>query len=110
MLPASNGPWGLQIRVKRQPDTHRTPQAAPKLNSVDSKLELSTLLQSRLYPLAQDTQAAAHGRVEMAVTITEADQRVGHVERRNDGNAIQAHDFAAVTDFAHLGVQELGGV
>ena len=75
-----------------------------------SELELLTLLQGRLYALAQDTQAAADVGFEIAVTITESNQFVRHIERRDHGNAIQADDFSAIADLTHFHIEEFGGI
>src|SRR5580693_7852110 len=75
-----------------------------------SKFELSTLLQGRLYALAQDTQAPADVGIEIAVTIAESNQFVRHVERGDHGDTIQTDDFSAIANLAHFQVQEFRGI
>src|ERR1700735_487205 len=105
-------PGVYKIRVRRYPDPHRTPQAAPNLTveKGSSEFELLTFLQGRLYALTQDTQASADVGIEIGVTVAETDEFICHVERGYYRNTIQADDLSAIADFSHLRVQELGRI
>src|SRR5690606_34609658 len=71
-----------------------------------SFLEQLLLLCNRLVELRLDRGDAALRLSDVeASTELHAEQFVRHVERRHDGDALGAHDFAGLADLVHLAVE-----
>src|SRR5690606_24162498 len=59
--------------------------------------------------LLQGADAGADRLLDVLLAGAQLEQFVGHVERGDDGDPVQADDLARVADLAHLGLEQLGG-
>src|SRR5687768_6296463 len=75
-----------------------------------SKIELARALKCTLDTLAHVLHAAADGALQFGILLAQSKEFVGHVERGHDGDAIGAHHFSGVADFAHLLGEVFSGV
>src|SRR6185295_20393883 len=85
-------------------------KSAEKNKRHSLKIQLTSTLQRTFDAFTHLLDASRHRTLQFRILLAQAQQLIGHVQGRHDGDAIRADDFSSVADLAHLLVEVLGGV